>query len=232
MEIRRAAVIGAGTMGSGIAAHLANAGVPVMLLDIVPEGADSRNAVAEGAIARMLKADPALARTPVIIVSVADERAKGFALGAAEYLVKPVEPQRLAGVITREIGAKRREILVVDDDEDTCELVTRQLRAVGFAVASVRTGEEAIRRLRDTKPALVVLDLCMPGMSGFDVLSQLRAEQHDVRVIVFTGKSLTAAEEQTLRQGMARVVHKDGMSMDEIVVEAKQQLLRPRDARA
>ena len=142
--------------------------------------------------------------------------------------MKPFEPQVLAGVITRELGAKRREILVVDDDADTCELVSRQLRAVGFAVASVRTGEEAIRRLRDTKPALVVLDLCMPGMSGFEVLSQLRAEQHDVRVIVFTAKSLTTAEEQTLRQGMARVVHKDGASMDQIVVDAKQQLLRAR----
>jgi CheY-like chemotaxis protein len=173
-----------------------------------------------------LKADPVLSRTPVIIISVADERARGFALGAADYLVKPFEPQVLAGVITRELGAKRREILVVDDDEDTCELVSRQLRAVGFAVASVRTGEEAIRRLRDTKPALVVLDLCMPGMSGFEVLSQLRAEQQDVRVVVFTAKSLTPAEEQALRQGMARVVQKDGESMDEIIVEAQRQLQR------
>jgi signal transduction histidine kinase/DNA-binding response OmpR family regulator len=171
-----------------------------------------------------LKRDPALARTPVIIMSVAEERARGFAAGAIDYLVKPFEPQRLAGLVMREIGAERGEVLVVDDDADTCELVARQLRAVGFSVASARTGEEALVRLRVTRPALVVLDLCMPGMSGFDVLSQLRAERHDARVIVFTGKSLTAAEEQTLRQGMAQVVHKDGVSMDEIVGAAKQQL--------
>ncbi|NVB84194.1 MAG: response regulator [Kofleriaceae bacterium] len=182
------------------------------------------------AVLSELKSDPALARTPVIIISVAEERARGFALGAVDYLVKPFEPQRLAGVITREIGGDRGEILVVDDDAATCEMVSRQLRAVGFSVASARTGEEALLRLRVTKPAMVVLDLCMPGMSGFDVLSQLRAEQHDVRVVVLTGKVLTPAEEQTLRQGMARVVHKNGSSLDEIVAEAKKQLLRQREA--
>lgn len=182
------------------------------------------------AVLSELKSDPALARTPVIIISVAEERARGFALGAVDYLVKPFEPQRLAGVVTREIGAQRGEILVVDDDPDTCELVSRQLRAVGFTVAQARTGEEALLRLRVTKPAMVVLDLCMPGMSGFEVLSQLRAEQHDVRVVVLTGKSLTPAEEHALRQGMARVVQKNGASMDEIIVEAKRQVLRQREA--
>ncbi|MBX3160661.1 MAG: response regulator [Deltaproteobacteria bacterium] len=177
-----------------------------------------------------LKSDPALAHTPVIIISVAEERARGFALGAVDYLVKPFEAQRLAGVVTREIGAERGEILVVDDDADTCELVSRQLRAVGFTVASARTGEEALLRLRVTKPALIVLDLCMPGMSGFEVLSQLRAEKHDVRVVVLTGKTLTPAEEQMLQHGMARVVHKDGASMDEIIGEAKRHVLRQREA--
>ncbi len=189
-----------------------------------------------------LKSDPALAPTPVILISVAEERARGFALGAADYLVKPFEPQRLASAITRELGARggngigeargqrRGEILVVEDDPATCELVSRQLTAVGFSVVSAGTGEEALLRLRGMKPSLVVLDLCMPGMSGFEVLSQLRAEQHDVRVVVFTAKSLTPAEEKTLQQGMARIVYKNGSSLDEIVVEATRQLPRGREA--
>ncbi|HEY6033637.1 MAG TPA: response regulator, partial [Kofleriaceae bacterium] len=107
----------------------------------------------------------------------------------------------------------------------------RELRAIGIAVASASTGEEALLRLRVTKPALVVLDLCMPGISGFEVLGQLRAEQHDVRVVVLTGKSLTPGEEDALRQGMARVVHKDGASIEKIVGEAKQLLLRQREMR-
>jgi PAS domain S-box-containing protein len=195
-----------------------------ILLDIYLPKLDGWTVLSE------LKSDPTLARTPVIIISVAEERARAFALGAVDYLVKPIDPQRLAGTVAHAIGGERGEILVVDDDADTRELVSRQLRTVGFTVASASTGEEALLRLRVTKPALVVLDLCMPGMSGFEVLSQLRAEQHDVRVIVLTGKSLTPAEQQTLRQGMARVVHKDGASFDEIVVEAKRLLLRQRDA--
>jgi CheY-like chemotaxis protein len=182
------------------------------------------------AVLSELKSDPVLARTPVIIISVAEERARAFALGAVDYLVKPFDAQRLAGAVTQAIGAKRGEILVVDDDADTRELVARQLRAGGFTVALASTGEEALLRLRVTKPALLVLDLCMPGISGFEVLEQLRAERHDVRVIVLTGKSLTPAEEQTLRAGMAHVMLKDGASIDQIVVEAKQQLLRHRDA--
>ncbi|MBZ0234500.1 MAG: response regulator [Deltaproteobacteria bacterium] len=176
-----------------------------------------------------LKSDPALARIPVIIISVAEERARGFALGAVDYLVKPFEAQRLADIVTREVGAERGEVLVVDDDAATRELVARQLRAAGFPVAEARTGEEALLRVRVTRPALLVLDLCMPGMSGFEVLSKLRAEQIQVPVVVLTGKTLTAAEEEALRHGMAGVVQKSGASIDELVVEAKRQLLRQRE---
>jgi CheY-like chemotaxis protein len=84
--------------------------------------------------------------------------------------------------------------------------------------------------VRVTRPALLVLDLCMPGMSGFDVLTQLRAEQIPVPVVVLTGKTLTPAEEQVLRTGMASVVSKSGTTIDEIVLEAKKQLLRSRAA--
>jgi CheY-like chemotaxis protein len=228
-------LLGAELEREGIEVVLASDGVSALrlarerapaaiLLDIYLPKLDGWTVLSE------LKSDPTLARTPVIIISVAEERARAFALGAVDYLVKPFDPQRLAGTVAHAIGGERGEILVVDDDADTRELVSRQLRTVGFTVASASTGEEALLRLRVTKPALVVLDLCMPGMSGFEVLSQLRAEQHDVRVIVLTGKSLTSAEQQTLRQGMARVVHKDGTSFDEIVVEAKRLLLRQRDA--
>ena len=183
------------------------------------------------AVLTELKSDPILSRIPVIIISVAEERARAFALGAVDYLVKPFDPQRLAGTIAHAIGGELGEILVVDDDAATRELLARELRAVGIAVASASTGDEALLRLRVTKPALVVLDLCMPGMSGFEVLGQLRAEQRDVRVIVLTGKSLTPSEEETLRQGMARVVLKDGASIEKIVGEAKQLLLRQREMR-
>lgn len=179
-----------------------------------------------------LKSDAALSAIPVIIISVAEERARGFSLGACEYLVKPFEAQRLVDVVGRTVGAERGEVLVVDDDAATRELVCRELRAAGFSAAEARSGEEALVRARVTRPSLVVLDLVMPGLSGFEVLTQLRSEQITTPVVVLTGKDLSATEQKTLRDGMAAVVQKSGQSIEHIVAEAKRLLLEQRDASA
>lgn len=177
-----------------------------------------------------LKSDPLLAAIPVILISVAEERARGFSLGACEYLVKPFEAQRLVEVVSRAVGTERGEVLVVDDDASTRELVCRHLRAAGYASAEARNGEEALVRARVTRPSLVVLDLVMPGLSGFEVLRQLRSEQFTIPVLVLTGKSLTDDELTLLGEGMAAVVQKAGKSIAEIVDEAKRLLLEHRNA--
>ena len=116
MEIRRAAVIGAGTMGSGIAAHLANAGVPVMLLDIVPEGADSRNAVAEGAIARMLKADPApfMSKSAANLVTPGNVEDDLKRLGDCDWIIEAVleQPEVKRDLYARLEAVKRPDAIV------------------------------------------------------------------------------------------------------------------------
>jgi PAS domain S-box-containing protein len=177
-----------------------------------------------------LKSDPALARIPVIIISVEEQRSRGFSLGACEYLVKPFEASRLVDVVSRSVGAERGEVLVVDDDAATRELVCRELRAAGFTAAEARGGEDALVRARVTRPALIVLDLVMPGMSGFEVLTKLRYEQIMTPVLVLTGKTLTSAEQGILREGMAAVVQKNGVSIEQIVGEAKRLLLARRDS--
>lgn len=166
-----------------------------------------------------------LAQIPVILLSVEEQRARGFSLGACEYLVKPVEPQRLVSVVGRLAGTGAGEVLVVDDDAETRELVSRNLIAAGFSVAEARDGDEALLRLRVSPPSLLILDLVMPGRDGFAVLKQARSEGMDLPVVVLTGKDLTSDEQKVLREGMAALVHKGGLALEKVVEEARKALL-------
>ncbi len=176
-----------------------------------------------------MKSDPQLARIPVIILSVEEERGRGFSLGAFEYLVKPVEPDRLVSVISSAVSPTSGEVLVVDDDADTRDIVQRRLRAEGFDVSHVANGEDALLRMRVSPPSLLVLDLVMPGLDGFEVLSRIRAAGHEFPVVVLTGKDLDDADRARLREGLARVIQKHGRSMEEVVDEAKRFVIRRRE---
>jgi CheY-like chemotaxis protein len=175
-----------------------------------------------------LKSDPVLSQIPVIMMSVEEQRARGFSFGACEYLVKPVEPDRLVQVVRRALVPAAGDVLVVDDDEHTREMVSRVLRRVGYTTIEARDGEEALLRARILTPGLVILDLLMPGVDGFEVLRTLRNEGMHMPVVVLTGKSLVPDEERILRDGLARVVQKGGMALESVVREAKQLLLAKR----
>jgi len=128
--------------------------------------------------------------------------------------------------------ARTGEVLVVDDDPDTRALVCRSLRNEGFEVAEARNGDEALLRMRVSPPALLILDLVMPGRDGFDVLREARAEGMQVPVVVLTGKTLAPAEEQVLRDGMANVVRKGGLALDQVVSEARRTVVNRQRAEA
>jgi CheY-like chemotaxis protein len=172
-----------------------------------------------------LKNDAALANTPVIILSVEEQRARGFAFGACDYLVKPIDPEKLVDAVRRNVVDAKGTVLVVDDDSQAREVVTRNLRAAGYACAEAHDGEDALLQTRVTKPGLLVLDLMMPRMDGFEVLATLRSEGSMVPVIVLTGKTLDAEEERALLAGLAHVVRKGGLAI-EAVVEQARRLLR------
>ena len=180
------------------------------------------------AVLNELKSDPALSGIPVIMMSVEEERSRGFSFGACEYLVKPVEPDRLVQVVRRALIPAGGDVLVVDDDQHTREMVSRVLRRVGYTTIEARDGEEALLRARVLTPGLVILDLIMPGVDGFEVLRTLRNEGRHMPVVVLTGKTLVPDEERMLRDGLARVVQKGGMALDSVVREAKQLLLAKR----
>lgn len=173
-----------------------------------------------GVLAR-LKGDPVTSNIPVVILSVEEQRARGFSFGACDYLVKPVEPEILISVVKKSIKPDAGDVLVVDDDPAMRELVSRSLRRVGFTTVEAANGEEALLRARVVSPAMVVLDLLMPGIDGFEVLRQLRAEGNDVPILVLTGKTLTVAEGKSLQDGVSHVLAKGGVAIDELVSQAK-----------
>ncbi len=180
-----------------------------------------------------LKSEPTLSNIPVILVSVEEQRARGYSLGACEYLVKPVEPDRLVEVVTRTLGTQALasgEVLVVDDDTSTRELVSRSLRRAGFSTSEAHSGEDALLKARVSPPALVVLDLMMPNLDGFEVLRRLRSENLHMPVVVLTGKDLDISEQSTLRDGLIAFVRKGGHAIDEVIGQAKTLLLQKRSA--
>jgi CheY-like chemotaxis protein len=194
----------------------------VIILDIHLPRLDGWTVLAE------LKSDPVLSQIPVIMMSVEEQRARGFSFGACEYLVKPVEPDRLVSVVRRAILPEAGDVLIVDDDAQTREVVARTLRRAGYSTVEARDGEEALLRARVLAPGLMILDLLMPGVDGFEVLRTIRSEGLRMPVVVLTGKKLVPDEERTLRDGLARIVHKGGSALDLVVREARQLLIARR----
>ena len=194
----------------------------VIILDIHLPRLDGWTVLAE------LKSDPVLSQIPVIMMSVEEQRARGYSFGACEYLVKPVEPDRLVSVVRRAILPSAGDVLIVDDDDHTREVVSRHLRRAGYSTVEARDGEEALLRARVLTPGLMILDLLMPGVDGFEVLRTIRSEGMRMPVVVLTGKTLFPEEERTLREGLARIVLKGGTALDNVVREAKQLLVAKR----
>jgi signal transduction histidine kinase/CheY-like chemotaxis protein len=149
-----------------------------------------------------LKADPATASLPVVIVSVIDERGRGFALGAAEYLVKPVDRDRFLSALDRYAPARseRHTVVVIDDDPMDLDLVEAVLAPAGYSVLRAAGGEEGVALVGREAPAVVLLDLLMPGVDGFAVIDRLRADPAtaDVPIVVLTAKEMTPDDRERL----------------------------------
>jgi hypothetical protein len=153
-----------------------------------------------------LKSDPRTLAIPVIVVTILEQANVGFTLGADEYLVKPVEKSALLAAVERclkkrAVRAPERPILVVEDDEPMREAIADMLVASGFAVAPVADGVAAREWVRHSLPEVVILDLLLPRLSGFELLAEWRAAPRtaDLPVFVLTAKDLTSEEEAYLR---------------------------------
>ena len=182
-------------------------------------------------VLRTLKVDSATRDIPVVVISVLDDKVLGRALGAADYFVKPVEPQALlAGLAKYGLGAASPQrvvkVLVVDDEPNVQDLMARVLQPNDFTVIRALSGAEALERARVDKPDAILLDLVMAEMSGFEVIAALRDEPATagIPILVVTAKDLTAAERLHLNGSVAAVLAKSSLAAVDIVSWLRQTL--------
>jgi DNA-binding response OmpR family regulator len=170
---------------------------------------------------QQLKNDPATNDIPVVIVSVMSDQQEGLRLGAVDYLTKPIDPLRLVSSVNRVLQGPGK-VLVVDDDRDTRDLLQTALEQRGFTVVLTSSGKRALTLARQERPQLILLDLKLPGMDGYEVLQRLKGvpETAEIPVVVITG-SLTDDElkqQKLLSLGAARFMTKP-FAVDELVYE-------------
>ncbi|MGH7623995.1 MAG: response regulator, partial [Gemmatimonadaceae bacterium] len=190
----------------------------LITLDILMPGMDG------WAVLAALKADPALAAIPVILQTIVEDRNLGFALGASEYLTKPIERKRLAALVKRYVpSASAGGVLVVEDDRQTRSLLQRALTKAGWTVTEAENGRVALDRIAVERPALVLLDLLMPEMDGFEFLDVLRRDDacRGIPVVVITAKTVTAEDRRRLSGGVERVLLKRALDADALLTEVR-----------
>jgi len=171
-------------------------------------------------VLRALKADPALQDVPVLMLTMVDDKSKGYALGATDYLTKPVDREQLHNALARYYTpGEPCSVLLVEDDVPTREMMARTLEKSEWTVSEAGNGREALDRLAQQKPRLILLDLMMPVMDGFDFLLEMRAnsEWQDIPVIVLTAKDLTDEDRRLLSGRVEQIVEKGARAHDQVV---------------
>ena len=171
-----------------------------------------------------LKDDEATRNIPVVVVSVIDKPALGRALGAIDYFVKPVDGKALLSRLEKfAFSAKGKHepvrVLVVDDEPANLELVEAQLKPAGFEVLRADGGRRGIEMARSQHPDLVLLDLMMPTVNGFDVVEELRATEatRHIPIMVLTAKVLTDADKRTLNGHVEGIFRRDSHAGAELI---------------
>jgi hypothetical protein len=181
------------------------------------------------AVLKSLKDDPAIADIPVIMVTIVDDKNLGFSLGAAGYLSKPVDQAKLIGILNqycRKTDAPR--VLVVEDEESTRRMMRLILEREGCTVVEAGNGRVALDRLAEGLPHLIVLDLMMPEMDGFEFLAKRGANEswRTVPVVVMTAKKLTAGDRKRLEGGVALLLEKGKEDLESLLTLLRDMIAR------
>ncbi|HUO17777.1 MAG TPA: response regulator [Verrucomicrobiae bacterium] len=173
-----------------------------------------------------LRKTPETSGIPIIIVSIVDQKHVGFALGAADYLIKPVRKPELLETVRKHVTTPADDdatILLVDDDPKALELFEETLRSAGYETQSVRSGQRALEVLSNKIVGAVVLDLLMPEMDGFQVIRHVRQEPtlKNLPILVMTAKALTQEEIAILSRETQAQFQKNGAWQQELLTEVQ-----------
>jgi PAS domain S-box-containing protein len=183
-----------------------------------------------------LKADEATQNIPVVVVSVIDNPSLGRALGALDYFVKPVDGKALLSrlgqyTFTTKVKSEKVQVLVVDDEEANLDLMEGLLKPAGFGVIRAGGGKEGIEMAKSQVPSLILLDLMMPEVTGFDVVEALRAEEatRSIPIMVLTAKVLTADDKKALNGQVAAVFERNSVAGTELTAWLRGIVAKRRD---
>jgi len=173
-----------------------------------------------------IKGDPDLADLPVILMTIVDEKNRGYTLGAADYLVKPVDREKLVGVLYTLCGSSAGHLLVVDDDDIGRRQVRTALEQRGWKITEAANGREALTKLSETPADAIILDLMMPEMDGFEFLEEMHRnpQWREIPVVVVTARELTDEDRRRLDGGVERIIQKT--DRDEMLHEVRNVLAK------
>ncbi len=206
--------------GADVVARARKSRPAAITLDILLPGLDGWE------VLNRLKHDEITSPIPVIVISVVDNPELGIALGAVDYFVKPVPAEELVSRLRRFNfgGTPKTHVLVVDDERANRDWLTEILEPAGFDVIPARGGREAIELAHTQKPDLVLLDLLMPDMSGFDVVEALRSDKATVAmpIMVLTAKDLTDADKLQLNGRVSTILQRGSTGASELVSHLRQ----------
>jgi PAS domain S-box-containing protein len=226
------------TKGDDAALQAAQIRPDIVILDILLPGKSGWEIMAE------LKSTPATTSIPILVISNIDDQPRGMTLGASGYLVKPITRQELQKVL-QDIFASDQPaqttallvqpqpqsdtplILLAEDNEDSSMLLSEYLETKGYRVAIARNGGEAVERARETFPALILMDIQMPGMDGLEAIRRIRADSDLVHIpiVAVTALAMAGDRERCIEAGASEYMSKP-ISLKQLMALVKQYLPR------
>lgn len=194
-------------------------------LDVMMPGMDGWR------VLQALKSERTTARIPVIVCSIVDNRPLAYRLGASDYLIKPIDPERLLGALRAVStgGTEDRDgyILVLDDERGIRELLMAALRKAGYDARAAASGETALKMIAEKKPRILLSDLILPaGMSGYELIARLRSdpETEDIPILVITGKDMTPEDRSFILGQISDVIRKGDLLMSDLELHLRETL--------
>jgi CheY-like chemotaxis protein len=176
-----------------------------------------------------LKGDPELKDIPVVMLTMVNNREMGFSLGVDDYMLKPIDRCDFVATLRKYCNRQDKPtVMVVEDDQTTREMLRESLQREEFTVVEACNGVEAMGRLTTLRPALILLDLMMPEMDGFQFTREVRSnkEWRDIPIIVMTAKDIDAEDRAALDGQVSRILQKGASAREELLAEISQRVVR------